>query len=170
MWAIRRRCGPTTGGKGRSAVVGALVALAVSVGPGCVRYVQTYSLTFRSATGVELASGEVNLSSPLPAEGEIRGWYKLQMRSPLVQTKDTQTFFQLFKGHETGHVDWTIPAQARGPAKLDFMPTESDANVVGSVRQLARGYWGGKWSYVLFTGVYEGGSCSLSLKAQTSHP
>ncbi len=155
-------------GKGRWAA--AALALVLAGAPGCVRYVQTYALTFRSLSGVELAVGEVYLSSPLPADGEIRAWYKLQMRSPLVQSKDVQTFYQLFKGHESGRVDWSIPPLARGPAKLEFMPTESDANVLATVRQLARGYWGGRWSSVLFTGTYDGGSCYLSLKAQSAHP
>jgi hypothetical protein len=169
MPALHRGRGATARGRGRWAAAAAM-ALVLAGAPGCVRYVQTYALTFRSTAGVELAVGEVYLSSPLPADGEISGWYKLRMRSPLVQSKDVQTFYQLFKGHESGHVDWTIPAQSRGPAKLDFMPNESDANVVGTVRQLARGYWGGRWSSVLFTGVYDGGTCYLSLKTPSAHP
>ncbi len=150
-------------------MVGVALAVILACATGCVRYVQTYAVTFRSSAGAELAAGEINLSSPLPPSGEIRGWYKLQMRSPGLQTKDVQTFYQLFKGHESGRVDWTVPAQGRGPGKLDFMPSEADANVVVNLRQLARGYWGGRWSYVLFTGVYDGGACNISLKSQPDH-
>jgi hypothetical protein len=127
--------------------------------------VETYGVTFRSKAGTELAVGEIMLSSALPDAGEVQGRYRLEFRQVLAKTPDVQTFFQLFGGHESGRVDWALGANGRGPAKLDFMPSAVDSNIVVSAYQRARGYWSGRWIYVTFTGSYDGGGVDISRKA-----
>ena len=51
MPAWRRRRGPAARAGGGWAA--AALALVLAGAPGCVRYVQTYAITFRSAAGVE---------------------------------------------------------------------------------------------------------------------
>jgi hypothetical protein len=135
---------------------------------GCVRYVETYSVSFRARNGTELAAGEIDLSSPLPATGEIRAWYKLEMRPVLAPDHDMQAFFQAFKGSSSGRVAWTLGAvSGRDPATMDFNPS-TDMDVVATVYQRARGYWGGSWKYNNYTGSYQGGSISISRRATVS--
>jgi hypothetical protein len=145
----------------RAAAAAALVLLVLAA-TGCVRYVETYSVSFRSRNGLELASGNIMLSSPLPASGTILGYYKIQLKNALPTTKDIELFNQLFKGRETGRVEWVLGSMGATPSKFDFMPQNSDSNIIGKAMQVAKGYWRGRWSSVLFTGVYEGGEIDIA--------
>ena len=92
----------------RRALLGAAFSLVLSGFTGCVRYVETYSVTFRGRNGSEIASGEINLTSPLPKTGGIRAHYTLKFRPVSAPDRDMQAFFQAFKGNESGRVDWEV--------------------------------------------------------------
>jgi len=143
----------------------AALALVLGASTGCVRYVEFYTVTFRSKNGQELAKGEIMLSRPLVADATSNGWYKLEMRHVLPVSKDIDEFYQLFKGKESGRMEWVVPRDwGARPAKFDFMPMSVDANVTASASQAAKGYWRGRWSFVLFSGIYEGGAIEISRK------
>src|ERR1035441_6874010 len=91
----------------------ALVALLAS-SPGCKQYEEVYSVSFRNNRGVELAGGDITLSSPLPATGMIRGWYTLQIRSVPSGSKEVEIFYELFHHKESGRVEWTVGAPRMG--------------------------------------------------------
>lgn len=154
----------------RRALLGAAFSLLLAGLGGCLRYVETYSLSFRGRNGAVLASGEIDLTSPLPATGSIRGHYTMKLRPILVPDRDMEAFFQTFKGNESGRLEWTLGAPGRDPAKLDFIPTAVESDVVVTVYQRARGYWSGRWKYNNLTGSYDGGSVDISLRAMPSAP
>jgi hypothetical protein len=146
-------------------LVMAALALVLATATGCVRYVEFYTVSFRSKGGSELARGTISLSSALPTSGTVLGWYKLDMRQVQPSSKEIELFYQVFKGKDSGRVEWDIPKNTgSAPAKFDFMPTTYDNNVIARGSQMARGYWKGIWSCVLFTGVYEGGVMEISRK------
>ena len=142
----------------------ATLVLALALATGCVRFVEGYTVTFRSTTGVELAKGQIMLSSPLPATGTIRGWYKLEMRHVRASSKDIEAFYQLFKGKESGQVEWVVGRVGTTASRFDFMPSSAEGSVIASATQMARGYWSGRWSYTVFTGEYSGGSIDIARK------
>ena len=140
----------------------ALVALLAS-SPGCKQYEEVYSVWFRNNRGVELAGGDITLSSPLPATGMIRGWYTLQMRSVPSGSKEVEIFYELFHHKESGRVEWTVGAPRMGASQssFDFMPGFVDANIVARASLVLRGYWKGRWFYSVFSGSREGGSIEI---------
>ena len=146
-------------------LVGAALGLVLLGLTGCVRYVETYSVTFRSRTGLQLASGDIELTEPLPASGEIRAHFSLTMRSVLAPDRDMQAFFQTFKGSRSGRLDWVLGTPGGVPSKIDFLPMAVEFDVVATVYQRARGYWSGRWRYNNLTGSYDGGAIDISKRS-----
>ena len=123
-------------------------------------------MSFRTKNGVELATGNISLTSPLPATGTMRGWYTLQLRNVQITSKEMEIFFQLFHGRESGSVEWTVGAPRMGsaPSSFDFMPGFVDSNIIAHASPVGRGAWRGRWSYSIFAGSREGGSFDVARK------
>jgi len=144
-------------------VVAAALAAALALASGCAQYQEAYAVTFRSSSGLELASGTITLSSPLPTSGMTRGWYSLQLKRVPPANKETEAFFKLFTGKESGRVEWTVGAPRAGVSSctFDFMPGFVDATIVAHASPTVKGHWRGRWAYALFPGGREGGSFEI---------
>jgi hypothetical protein len=148
------------------AITAAALAVTLAIAAGCKQYEEVYAVSFRNGSGAELAAGTISLSGPVPAAGLIRGRYKLQLTHVQSTTKETEVFYQLFGGKESGRIEWTVGAQKAGVSSstFDFMPGSADANVIAYAMPTLKGHWRGRWSYALFTSGREGGSFEVSRK------
>jgi hypothetical protein len=142
---------------------GLALAAILATTTGCKQYEEVYSVSFRTNTSAELASGDITLTSPLPAAGMIRGWYTLQLKPVASSNKEVEIFYQLFHHKESGRVEWTVSAPRMGTAQssFDFMPGLVDANIVARASPVLKGFWKGRWSYSVFSGSREGGNIEI---------
>jgi len=153
-------------------VLAVALAAALAAASGCARYDEVYDISFRNISGLELASGTVAISGPLPVIGMTRGWYKLQLRRVPTASKETEIFFQLFTGKESGRVEWTVGAPRAGVSSctFDFMPGFVDATIVAHASPTVKGHWRGRWAYALFPGGREGGSFEVAREPGAGAP
>ena len=144
-------------------VVAAALAAALALASGCAQYKEVYAVTFRSNTGLELASGTISLWDPLPTSGVTHGWYSLQLKRVPPGNKEAEIFFKLFTGKESGRVEWTVGAPRAGVSActFDFMPGFVDATIVAHASPTVTAHWRGKWAYALFPGGREGGGFEI---------
>jgi hypothetical protein len=148
------------------AILAFALAVTLAMAWGCKQYEEVYAVSFRNGGGYELASGTIALSGPVPAAGLVRGRYRLEMRHVQSAGKETEVFYQLFNGKESGRVEWTVGAPKGGVSSstFDFMPGFSDSNIIAYATPTLKGRWRGRWSYALFTGGREGGSFEVARK------
>ena len=148
------------------ATLAAALAATLAIAMGCKQYEEVYAISFRNSGGAELANGTITLSGPVPATGLIRGRYKLQLGHVLPTSKETEVFYKLFNGKESGRVEWTVgtPRAGVSSSTFDFMPGFADANIVANTVPTLKGRWRGRWSYAIFMGGREGGSFEVARK------
>jgi hypothetical protein len=147
----------------KTILTAALVAV-LCVAAGCARNEEIYSVSFRSVSGMELASGSISVEGPLPLVGLVRGRYKLQLNHVNPSTKEIAMFNELFNGKGSGRVEWTVGAPKSGTSSLfDFMPGFTDANIVARASPTGKGSWRGRWYYSASGGGHEGGGFSIAL-------
>jgi|GEM_PF-3793968 len=148
------------------AILAAASAAILAIAVGCKQYEEVYAISFRNSGGSELANGTITLSDPVPTTGLIRGRYKLQLKHVQSNSKETEVFYQLFSGKESGRVEWTVgmPRAGVSSSNFDFMPGFTNANIVANTIPTLKGRWRGRWSYAILMGGREGGSFEVARK------
>ena len=145
-------------------ILGTTLSFVVLMGlSACQRYAEIYSVTFRSKSGAVLASGTIKLKTPLPAEGRIKGAYRLKTASQRPEGKEAEWFYRLLRDKEKGEMEWRMqPGQPEDwQYAFDFMPGMADANLVGNSPKLKDGKTIGWWLYSTFSGGGRGGTIEL---------
>ena len=132
---------------------------------GCQKSAETYSISFRSKSGIILATGTVRLKAPLPASGRIDASYQIKLIASASTEQEAENLNRALRDRTEGTVVWNIqPDQPKWHYTFSFTPGHPELDIVASTPQLTQNLVKGEWRYALGTGSRLGGVFELEKK------